>query len=302
MICLNLPPSLRIRKDNRYVPGLIPGPREPAVDEINNLMSPIVQDFYASWKHGTWYTKTATYPKGRRCRSALAPVICDLPGARRVAGTAICMRVLCPLFCKDNKDFRSIDHHNWTRHTYKDFKEAAYAWQAATTKTARTKLFKANGIRWCEFLLLPYWDPTRFIVVDPMHNLFLGVVQNHFRELLGMDIQGSEESEVIEPVDPRVMAKARKIWAEKPTKTKLSSLNIPTLHTLCTELKMLPPTFGGTKRRKAPYLAVLLVSQVFLKKAWLNSEIERSEHLTRQKQDYCCFGKERNQGNPKAHQ
>ena len=263
MICLNLPPSLRIHYDNRYVPGLIPGAREPALDEINNFMSPLVQDFYASWKHGTWYTKTASYPNGRRCRSALVPLVADLPGARRIAGTAISMRVLCPLLCKNNKDFRSIDHTTWTRRTYQEFKDAAFAWRAAQSKQERAKLFQQNGIRWCELLLLPYWDPTRFVVVDPMHNLFLGLVQTHFRELLEMDIQGSDGPEEVGPVNPQMMAKARKVWEETPTKNKLSSFSIPVLHALCSELKMHPPTFSGTSRRKAPYIAVLLVGQVF---------------------------------------
>ena len=33
---------------------------------------------------------------------------------------------------------------------------------------------KNYGVRYSVLLELPYWDPIKFAVVDPMHNLFLG--------------------------------------------------------------------------------------------------------------------------------
>ncbi|RPD57897.1 hypothetical protein L227DRAFT_478549, partial [Lentinus tigrinus ALCF2SS1-6] len=38
MACLNLPPHLRYRPENIYLAGVIPGPREPTVFEINSLI------------------------------------------------------------------------------------------------------------------------------------------------------------------------------------------------------------------------------------------------------------------------
>lgn len=43
----------------------------------------------------------------------------------------------------------------------------------------------SSGIRWTELLRLPYFDPTTFVVVDPMHNLFLGLIKEHFQGILG---------------------------------------------------------------------------------------------------------------------
>jgi hypothetical protein len=36
---------------------------------------------------------------------------------------------------------------------------------------------KANehGYKWTELLRLPYFEPSRFVTVDPMHCLFLGM-------------------------------------------------------------------------------------------------------------------------------
>jgi len=53
---LNLPPSLRYKAENIYLAGIIPGPREPALDEINHFLRPVVDFFLPSWTDGTWFT------------------------------------------------------------------------------------------------------------------------------------------------------------------------------------------------------------------------------------------------------
>lgn len=47
-------------------------------------------------------------------------------------------------------------------------------YKSCTTKNARDDHVKAYATRWSEFARLPYFDMCRMIVVDPMHNLFLG--------------------------------------------------------------------------------------------------------------------------------
>ncbi|KAI0749923.1 hypothetical protein C8Q80DRAFT_1120041 [Daedaleopsis nitida] len=39
---------------------------------------------------------------------------------------------------------------------------------------------KQHATRWSELCRLPYFDMCRMIVIDPMHNLFLGLVKTHF--------------------------------------------------------------------------------------------------------------------------
>jgi hypothetical protein len=48
----------------------------------------------------------------------------------------------------------------------------------------RTQYF--SGVKWSELLCLPYFDPTRFVVIDAMHNLFLGLINEHFQNILGI--------------------------------------------------------------------------------------------------------------------
>lgn len=87
MSCLNLPISLRNKPENLYL-SVIPGPREPETDQINNFLRPLVNDLIPSWKQGTWFTQTNREPQGRRVRSALGPLVCDLLAARKVGGGA----------------------------------------------------------------------------------------------------------------------------------------------------------------------------------------------------------------------
>ncbi|KAI0736043.1 hypothetical protein C8Q76DRAFT_297214 [Earliella scabrosa] len=48
------------------------------------------------------------------------------------------------------------------------------------TKAARDEFAKRYATRWSELARLPYFDMCRMIVIDPMHNLFLGLVKTHF--------------------------------------------------------------------------------------------------------------------------
>ena len=51
----------------------------------------------------------------------------------------------------------------------------AMIWKHQLTKEDRNQHVKRTLVRWSEMLRLPYLDPIRFLVVDPMHNLFLGI-------------------------------------------------------------------------------------------------------------------------------
>ena len=48
--------------------------------------------------------------------------------------------------------------------------ENALRWRGCNSDSARKKFTKSSGVRWSELLRLPYFDPIRFITVDPMHS------------------------------------------------------------------------------------------------------------------------------------
>ncbi len=43
------------------------------------------------------------------------------------------------------------------------------------TKSEREEFVRLNACRWSEFARLPYFDLVRMVVIDPMHNLILGL-------------------------------------------------------------------------------------------------------------------------------
>src|SRR6185436_6342542 len=49
--------------------------------------------------------------------------------------------------------------------------ENALRWRGCNSDSARKKFTKSNRVRWSELLRLPYFDPIRFIIVDPMYCL-----------------------------------------------------------------------------------------------------------------------------------
>ena len=64
----------------------------------------------------------------------------------------------------------------------------------AENEKERKETVTATGIRWSELYRLPYFDPSRMVVVDCMHNLFLGLVQEHF-EILGIRMDNRKGKE-----------------------------------------------------------------------------------------------------------
>jgi hypothetical protein len=60
-------------------------------------------------------------------------------------------------------------------------------------------MFQAHGVRWSELWRLPYWDPTRQLVVDPMHCLFLNLVKYHSLDLLELSSAAATSQDVPQP-------------------------------------------------------------------------------------------------------
>jgi hypothetical protein len=56
-------------------------------------------------------------------------------------------------------------------------RQDAIGWRYCKSDAARKRFVKEFGVRWSELLRLPYFDPIRFVIVDPMHCLFLGIAK-----------------------------------------------------------------------------------------------------------------------------
>ncbi|KAJ3503075.1 hypothetical protein NLJ89_g8597 [Agrocybe chaxingu] len=182
LICYNLPIELRYRIENVYIAGIIPG--EPLLHHINHILRPLVSDLIQLWNHGVKLSRTSSHNHGCLVRVALIPLIADAPAARKAAGfPGVTATDFC-IFCKQTKSqLHDYDVGSWVRHNRQDHMKAAQEWRESRSPSDRDKVMGEEHVRWSELLRLPYWDVTSFVVVDPMHTLFLNVVQHHVRDL-----------------------------------------------------------------------------------------------------------------------
>lgn len=187
----NLPSSVRNRPENIVLVGIIPGPGEPHLT-LNSYLAPLMDELLSAWTNGMEIT--VSNAKGRKTsvtvRLALTCIACDIPASRKVCGFLSHRATLACNKCM--KVFPHVQDYGgsfWTncsgfdltqipKRTNEDHrqrcKEIYTIFQQEGTKTALDNAVSSKGVRYTVLLELPYFDPTRFSVVDPMHNLFLG--------------------------------------------------------------------------------------------------------------------------------
>lgn len=191
LVCLNLPPSLRYKPENIFLAGIVPGPREPPLTTLNHYLTPLIDDLVQFWEPGVRFTRTYNYPEGRTIRCALIALVSDLPASRKTAGFAAHSHEhFCSIcHCTKSGDQNSTDYHSWKRRTNVECRSQAAEYEATSDEEARASQFEKYGIRWSELLRLPYFDIVRCVVVDAMHNLFLGLIKEHLTGILGISLQ-----------------------------------------------------------------------------------------------------------------
>lgn len=188
MVLLNLPPSVRYKVENMYLAGVVPGPREPSLTQINHLLRPLVNELLEFWDPGVWFTRTPCCTSGKLVRAALVPLICDLKAARQVMGhgshSAKKFCSICDLPWERRNEISEASRVHVPAET---FRKHALEWKTARSQSERDKAFKRHGVRWSVLLDLPYWDPPRFTIVDSMHTILLGHLHRHCSIIWGMN-------------------------------------------------------------------------------------------------------------------
>jgi len=194
MIYYNLPPHLRYRIENVYITGIIPGPNEPSLHHLNHVLRPLVNDLLCGWECGFYFTQTALHEFGCMVRCTLIPLVCDLPALWKALGAiGHCATCFCSLCLQTRNHISEVDVNSWGRRSWQEHFQIATKWRDAATESLRNSIYLKYGIRWSELLRLPYWDPTTYQVVEAMHNLFLGKLQHHCRQILRMNADADEE-------------------------------------------------------------------------------------------------------------
>ncbi|EJD43081.1 hypothetical protein AURDEDRAFT_26382, partial [Auricularia subglabra TFB-10046 SS5] len=187
LACLNLPPEVRFSPENLHLVGVIPGPRETV---IQPYLVPLVDELLALWQGRTFLSAVNPVDKTIKVRAALVPVVCDMQASRKViafVSPSHLANMACP-YCKCKYSALSdIDmiQGNWQLRTRSEWEVHAYNYRDSLKVGEQARLQADHGIMWSELLRLPYWDPTQFTVVDAMHNLLLGLIKFHVRNVWG---------------------------------------------------------------------------------------------------------------------
>lgn len=196
LACLNLPPEVRYAPENLYLAGIVPGPHEPLLTDLNHYLKPIVSDMVTGYEEGFKFSRTALHDGGRTVRTAIANVVCDLPASRKTAALApSTSRIFCNVcdcWFQTRAEIKAkvpwrpklgdTNYEDWRPRA--NLREDAEKWRKAKTADDQKDLFDETGVRYSELWRLPYWDPTRQLVVDGMHNLLEGLAQFHYVEAL----------------------------------------------------------------------------------------------------------------------
>ncbi|MBW0528251.1 hypothetical protein O181_067966 [Austropuccinia psidii MF-1] len=85
LICLNLPPSERLKPENVYVAGIIPGPKEPTSLQFNYLLMPLIKELKELWQ-GYHFSPTSTGPSGFFMCVATLMAIADVVAMHNLTG------------------------------------------------------------------------------------------------------------------------------------------------------------------------------------------------------------------------
>ena len=80
-------------------------------------------------------------------------------------------------------DYSGFNRDSWTFRSNKKHREDVKATLACTSKTVRERKESEMGCRYSCLLQLPYFDAVCMLIIDPMHNLYLGTAKYIFNSV-----------------------------------------------------------------------------------------------------------------------
>ncbi|MBW0496446.1 hypothetical protein O181_036161 [Austropuccinia psidii MF-1] len=134
LICLNLPPSEKLKPENVYFLRIIPGPKEPTSLQLIYRLIPLIKELKDLWQ-GYHFSPTSTGPSGSFIHfsilMAIANVVamCNLTGFLSHSGNHFCN--LCTIH---KAQIEEIGPHFHSTHSYQNHKSTIAKWLWATPK------------------------------------------------------------------------------------------------------------------------------------------------------------------------
>ena len=187
---LNLPRQERYRLENIILVSIIPGPKEPKLT-LNPLLAPFVEELnsaYSGWPitvNDDLLGDNVTF----YIRLCIGCVTCDIPAMRKICGflghsaklgCSKCLKQFPKNAFGDKSDYSGFELDQWTPRLLTRHKRQCEKLNKCKTLTKLKTKQSKYGIRYSLLLDLPHFDPIRFGIVDPMHNLLLGTPKHMF--------------------------------------------------------------------------------------------------------------------------
>ncbi|KAF8131720.1 hypothetical protein K438DRAFT_1788225 [Mycena galopus ATCC 62051] len=159
------------------------GPKEQDPDQVQRIMRVIVDELLRLWRDGVW-VQTPNHPLGRLKRIILVGVICDKPAAHKMGGFGshshqfFCTR--CWIRQQDKATKAAFEKNGNDHNIFHSQILLMEEYLKCSSAAARKAFVKEHAARFCELSRLPYFNLCTMIIIDPMHNLLLGLVKTHF--------------------------------------------------------------------------------------------------------------------------
>lgn len=170
MVCLNLPPDVRYDLKNIYVTAMIPGPKEPSLENINSFMRPIVDNLCEHFEPGVYISKTHKYPTGHKVRSSAPISSMEIPASRTFGGLGSQSHTIFCSFC--DATLSQIDDFilaSFNQRSIEAHRIHVDRWLSAHSSKDRDAVWKDHGARYSEWLRFPWWNPFTGTTIAPLH-------------------------------------------------------------------------------------------------------------------------------------
>jgi hypothetical protein len=154
LTCLNLPPSIRYQEENLFLFGIIPGPSEPLLDQINSLLQPLVDELQGFWR-GICFDWSFRNPHGQFFKAVIFPPIADLPALRKTSGFSLHNSTnFCSHCLLTTKDINIIDPKKFKARDHESHLAQLFEWFKALTDSKRKEISDKEGVWYSVFVSL----------------------------------------------------------------------------------------------------------------------------------------------------
>ena len=184
MTVMNLPRDMRYKRENVILGGLIPGPKEPS--DNNPFFKPLVEELLELWEG----VQMAVDGHDKTVRCAVLCIACDIPAGRKICGlpwyTAHYACSRCKKYFPGTFgciDYSGFNRDSWPPRTISEHRRVATQIRRAGTLAEIEHIESNSGYHYSALLNLPYLDISRMLIVDPMHNLFLGTSKRVIKKI-----------------------------------------------------------------------------------------------------------------------